>query len=400
MDVIHPLVAGFVVAVAFAGVAPTQTPTQNPPKASPASQPKATPDPNRIWAKLLADLPRHPKARHTIEAVRAAVASNPKYAGFTPKLTDRTTVGLVPLGENPVTKLWEFYDLRSAWDGTRDPRDIPLPEHRPDGTIEIGDDTGIVLVLLPGGAFSMGAQESSETDPGFDPRAFPAEAPVVRVELTPFLIARHEITQGQWARLARGMNVAKWPSVGKVGAVIGGKRVTAANPVDRVDWTSCNNVLTQNGFVLPTEAQWEYACRAGTSTPWWPGDSPEDLAGKENVRDKTGNASIRSPGPSFAFDDGHFYSSPVGCFAANAFGLHDVHGNVREWCLDEKASNSDLKKAGTGQLLPRVRSDHHFHRGGSFFCDLPLTRSSYRNYNVPTFTADWLGARPARLIPE
>ena len=399
---LHRLVSGsFVaIAIAFASSATAQPPTQDPSSPPPAPQATSALDANRIWAKLLADVPRHPKAKHTWEAVRAAVASNPKYAGRKPKLADRTTVGQVPLGENPVTKLWEFYDLRSAWDGTRHPRNLPLPEHRPDGTIEIGDDTGIILVLVPGGSFDLGAQKSSETEPGFDPRAFPAESPVVRVELDPFLIARHEITQGQWARLARGMDVEKWPSVGKIGDVFGGKKVTAAHPVDRVDWNSCNSVLTQNGLVLPTEAQWEYACRAGTSTPWWPGDQPEDLAGKENVRDKTGDASFRIPGLSFSFEDGHFYSAPVGSFTANAFGLHDVHGNVREWCLDEKATHADPVQPGTGQLLPGVKSGRHYHRGGSFFCDLPLTRSTYRNYNVPTFTADWLGVRPARLLHE
>lgn len=382
----------------IAGAAAARGSTQDPPRSSPEPPPRAAADPNTLWARLIADHAHHPRARHSWKDVRAALASNPKYAATKLKLEERAMVGLVPIGENPVTQLWEFYDLRSAWDGQRHPRNIVIPEHARDGTIQVGAETGIVLVLLPGGSFHMGAQDSEEGAPGFDPLTHPAESPVVRVTLAPFLIARHEVTQAQWARLAAGTDVEEWPSVGKVGTLVRGKTVMPSNPVDRVDWTSCNTVLHTAGLTLPTEAQWEYACRAGTTTPWWPGARPEDLEGKENVLDVTGHASFAIPARTFSFDDGYVYSAPVGSFLANAFGLHDVHGNVREWCLDEKATYADPIQPGTGELLPAKKVGRHHHRGGSFFTDLPLTRSPYRNYNVPSFRADWLGVRAARRV--
>lgn len=353
------------------------------------------------WAKQLAALPReHPKSAHRWADVRASVAGSKHYRSCRIDLSPQAVAGLVPIGVNPVTGLWEFYDLRSAWDGAHHLGDLEIPAHAPDGTITVGADTGVVLVLLPGGKFLRGAQADDDSAAGFDARAFPSESPVVEVELAPFLLARHELTRAQWARLVLGTDVEPWPGHIKTGAVVAGKAVTVTNPVERVDWSSCQLVLSRNGFVLPTEAQWEYACRAGTTTPWWSGEDPESLAGKENVRDATGDRVIKIPGPSFGFDDGYAFTSPVGSFAANAFGLHDMHGNVREWCLDQQARNGDRVKPKTGELLPKVETDNHYHRGGSFFADLPLTRASYRNWNKPTFTADWLGVRASRPVPQ
>jgi formylglycine-generating enzyme required for sulfatase activity len=246
----------------------------------------------------------------------------------------------------------------------------------------------------------MGAQNREETAPGFDPLAYPSEMPVVQVDLAPFLIARHELTRAQWKRLALGTDIAPEPSNVPIGAAFAGKAVTATHPVVWVDWNTCNRILAEAGLTLPTEAQWEYACRAGTSTPWWPGSKPESLLGNENVLDQTGDRVVKLPGLSFPFDDGYGFTAPVGAFAANPFGLFDMHGNVREWCIDQKGSYADALKPGTGELLPEGKTDFHYHRGGSYSCDFPLTRSPYRNWNKPTYRADWLGVRAARLIPR
>lgn len=376
-----------------------QAPTRPEPPAASGKQAPGKIGLNEIWAKKVAELSlAHPRAAQTWGKVRAALMENEKYAKCKVTLEERNIIGLVPIGENPVTKLWEFYDLRSAWDGASDPREIAIPEHRPDGTVDVGDDTGIVFVLLPGGSFRMGAQSTKKDAPCFDERAFDRESPVKTITLAPFFLARHELTQGQWARLSKSGDFPEAPSQFKVGLSFGGKAVRWANPVESVDWPTCTALLKQHGLVLPTEAQWEYGCRAGTSTPWWPGSEPEDLAGKENVRDKTGDKAVQPPAQPFPFDDGFTVTSPVGTFPANTFGLHDMHGNVREWCQDEDGPYSAPTRAGDGLRLPVKKSRFRCYRGGAFGCDLPLTRSAYRPFNVPATVMNWLGVRPVRAL--
>ncbi len=226
------------------------------------------------WARRIETLTLgHPNARVMWQQARESIAkademvASKLYRGQTIELRPRDVMGLVPIGMNPATKLWEFYELRSAWDGTSDPASIPIPRHvtRDDdaGYIEVGDDTGIVFVLLPGGAFTMGAQKR-DLGPNYDPDAFDEEWPVHSVTLAPFFMARHELTQGQWKRLSGG----EVPSNFKAGSTRNGLTFTWANPVEQVSWEACEQWLSRHGLALPTEEQWEYGCRAGSDTPW------------------------------------------------------------------------------------------------------------------------------------
>jgi formylglycine-generating enzyme required for sulfatase activity len=341
----------------------------------------------------------HPKARFSWRQVRSAVAASPQYKGRKVDLRDERVRGLVPIGENPVTKLWEFYELRSAWDGEQDPRELVIPEQGADGAIEVTGETGIVFVLLPGGSFLMGAQDSDPDKPRFDPNMKEREA-LVTVELAPFLLARHELTQGQWARLALGTAAPRQPSFFRVGQSVGGKALTLANPVEQVDWSACRALLTRHQMVLPTEAQWEYGARAGTSTPWWPGDKLEDMAGRENLRDAAAFRLAPQWGKPVGFEDGHVATSPVGSFLPNAFGLYDVHGNVREWCEDAYEQGATEVRPKDGLRLTKEESRFRCYRGGCFSCDLLLTRASYRSFNVPATSQNLIGVRPARRLQE
>lgn len=287
-------------------------------------------------------------------------------------------MGLVPLGMNPVTKLWEFYHLRSAWDGTSDPGAITLPTHREDGSIDVTGDTGIVFVLLPGSTFTMGAQNADPTGANYDVHAQGDETPH-DVALAPFLLARHELTQGQWARLWSGDESFRDPSHYKAGQTPGGvQHLTLANPVEQVDWSMSNQLLTRHGLALPSEAQWEYGCRANTATPY-PCDFA-DLKDFANLADATAKRA-GVPWPCETWSDGHVVHARVGTFAANGFGLHDVIGNVREWC-------HDLYDRGPFRV----------YHGGSFDGQALHARSAYRGSFAPSVRNLDLGLRPARTL--
>jgi len=110
-------------------------------------------------------------------------------------------------------------------------------------------------------------------------------------------------------------------------------------PVERVRWDDCQQFLKKladkekKPYRLPTEAEWEYACRAGTTTRYSCGNDPECLAAVGNVADGTLKARYPDLGTIRA-RDGYIYTAPVGRFQPNAFGLYDLHGNVWEWCSD------------------------------------------------------------------
>ncbi|MBI5850692.1 MAG: SUMF1/EgtB/PvdO family nonheme iron enzyme [Planctomycetes bacterium] len=304
-------------------------------------------------------------------------------------------MGLVPIGMNPVTKLWEFYELRSAWDGKCDPASIAIPTHDSEGRIAVTGDTGIVFVLLPGGTFTMGAQKDDESGPNFDPGAENDER-IHEVTLAPFFLARHELTKGQWLRLSGGegpggfeIGIAYWADSVPIGY---------AHAVESVDWTMSRDQLQHHGLSLPSEAQWEYGARGGKRSAWWTGDQPSDLAGAANVIDLFAERSQPRWGRQQGdFDDGFAGLAPVGRYRANEFGLFDVHGNVWEWCADEYGAYGS-EGPGDGLRLKGEGSGLRVFRGGSYIYPAPHARSAYRRRFAPTKRDTTLGLRAARIL--
>ena len=224
-------------------------------------------------------------------------------------------------------------------------------------TLDLGEGVTMEFVLIPSGTFMLGSpQEAGDGD----------ESPLHQVTITrPFYLGKHEVTQTQWLRLM-GTKPSNFQG--------------PQRPVDSVSWHDCQRFLkklqtaTGRAVTLPTEAQWEYACRAGTTTPWSFGEEPARASAHAWCEANSGGT-----------------THPVGGKQPNAWGLHDLHGNLGEWCADWYA-NPYPKGDATDPSGPPA-GDSRVVRGGAWG-DHPLNvRSAYRNANGPDGANNGIGFR-------
>ncbi|MGF1477967.1 MAG: formylglycine-generating enzyme family protein [Cyanophyceae cyanobacterium] len=247
-------------------------------------------------------------------------------------------------------------------------------------TEDLGGGVGLDMILIPSGSFLMGT-EDREIDrlcETYSSEHFRTEGPQHRVTLpTFFFIGRYPITQAQWRAVASlpliNRKLEPDPSIFE-----GDNR-----PVENVSWYEavefCDRLSRHTGreYRLPTEAEWEYVCRAGTTTPYYFGDTiTSELANYERNREET---------------------SPVEEYPANAFGISDMHGNVWEWCLDHwhdsyKDTLEELKQNGNKRLTGK-KSANRTLRGGSWSYTPEACRSAFRNYDYPDLRNDIIGFR-------
>lgn len=318
------------------------------------------------------------------QAAAARVAHDERFRGIAlaPQL------GLVPIGADPVSHLEEFADASTG----------DVPERRADGTLGRGERTAVVFVLLPPGSFLMGAQKADANAPGYDPDALLVEGPPHEVTLAAFLLSKFELTQAQW-RLAMGDN----PSRSQAGRVVRGVAIDGRHPVENVSWLRCETLAFQRGWTLPTEAQWEYACRAGTTTPWSTGAEAASLFGAANLADGASRRDYPSDWQCHeGVDDGNSVHAPVGSYRGNAFGLFDMHGNVREWCHDAMLRYATPVQPGTGERMSAAGgaapAKLRCNRGGSCVVMATDLRSARRGEDQVGMQTPNLGVRPARQL--
>ncbi|BEP34547.1 formylglycine-generating enzyme family protein [Variovorax sp. V59] len=296
---------------------------------------------------------------------------------------------------------------------------------------------GMAFVRLPAGEFLMGSDEPPESLAaayGQLPRERFAqlgdEGPVHRVRIThSFWMGRHEVTVGQFRRfveasgyvpesVADGTGGYGWradydPATTKRGDAFEGRdpRYSWRNPgfaqgddhpVVNVTWNDAQALAAWlsktegRRYRLPTEAEWEYACRAGTRSRYSSGDDPHSLLGAANVFDaNSARYWPRWQPMALDGDDGYAFTAPVGSFAPNAWGLYDMHGNAWEWVADwhgEKyyAQSPLDDPQGPAQGGVRVR------RGGSWHTWAFYARAAYRNWNAPDTRYTLVGIRLVR----
>ena len=229
--------------------------------------------------------------------------------------------------------------------------------------------TQMEMLVVPAGTFTMGCTASNQYGCNSD------ENPTHSVTLTQaFYLGRYEVTQGQW--------VAK---MGSNPSAFQGYSDSASRPVERVSWDTIQGYLSVTGMRLPSEAEWEFACRAGTTTAF---HSMPGYPNGTNDHNQVGTIAWYS-------SNSGSQTHAVGGKAANALGLHDMSGNVSEW-VNDWYDGSYYSVSPSANPLGPVSGSSRVLRGGAW-AGMSSVRSSYRNGYAPGLsTVSDLGFRVAR----
>lgn len=246
-------------------------------------------------------------------------------------------------------------------------------------TLRLPGFVPLQLIKVPAGSFVMGSA-------GDEYRRQPHEGPQVEVTITrPFWLGRFEITQAQWMSVMID-NPSEFTRSGPLAPVDSVSWYDAMEFCRRLTESALNAGTLPEGwvFTLPTEAQWEYAARAGTQTPFAFGDS---------LGYRQANIDGHFPYGDAARGEFRQRTLPVGSFSPNAWGFYDMHGNVREWCYDWY-QDSYAPVPVTDPRGP-LRGSFRINRGGSWLHDAHQSRSAHRMQRTPSFRLNFIGFRIA-----
>ncbi|AFZ36303.1 serine/threonine protein kinase [Stanieria cyanosphaera PCC 7437] len=240
-------------------------------------------------------------------------------------------------------------------------------------TLKLSQDITMDLVGIPGGQFLMGSPEN-EPERGND------ESPQHSVNIRPFLLGKYLVTQAQWQAVMK-KNPARF--------------IHPNRPVEKVSWYDClefcqklSNLIGRE-FRLPTESEWEYACRGKTNTPFHFGTTiTTDLANYNGEY----SYEIEIQGKY------RHETTEVGSFSSNSFGLYDMHGNLAEWCFDSWHPSYDNASIDGSAWTSNQEKDNRILRGGSWLHLPGCCRSSHRLSAAPNIKSDAFGFRIAASV--
>ena len=321
------------------------------------------------------------KGYFTGQYLRLQTSCTPPSTGFQPVIqvintskTETLTAYLDNLDINLIDPNKYYNGAFLDGDETDPPSDkISIPSEAGPGVVAPSDlsikvgqiDVLMEMVLIQPDTFIMGSLESEIGH-------LPNESPQHQVTITkPFYMGKYEVTQAQWIAVMGSSNNLSYFKGDNL-------------PVEKVSWDDCQtfiqklNALGQGTFRLPTEAEWEYACRAGTQTRFYWGDDSD----YSNVRDYA-----------WYFNNSSTTTHDVGMKRPNAWGLYDMSGNVWEWCQDWSDSYSNVSQKdpagannGDGKVI----------RGGSWIDSTNNCRSAVRYNNYPGSRYNCIGFRVVR----
>jgi formylglycine-generating enzyme required for sulfatase activity len=228
---------------------------------------------------------------------------------------------------------------------------------------------GYELVRVPGGVFEMGSPKSEK-------ERLDDEGPLHQVRVSDFYMGRYPVTNDQYAQFLK-----EYPKVAEP-TYWGDRRFNGSRqPVVGVSWEDAQLYAAWAGLQLPSEAEWEYACRAGKSTRYYTGDTEEDLKRAGWYMANSGNQ-----------------THPVGEKEANGFGLYDMHGNIWEWTADDWHSNYKGAPADGRPWINEPRGSNRVIRGGGWSNFARICRSAFRDFEPGYRFNVVLGLRLSRSV--
>ncbi|MEO0771342.1 MAG: SUMF1/EgtB/PvdO family nonheme iron enzyme, partial [Cyanobacteria bacterium J06649_4] len=251
-------------------------------------------------------------------------------------------------------------------------------------TEDLGGDVTLDLMEILGGTFEMGApvSESNRSE---------REGPQHTVSVPSFWLGKYPVTQAQWRA------VAALPKIERVLNPAPSNFSGDNRPVEEVNWLEsvefCQRLSAKSGreYRLPSEAEWEYACRAGTTTPFHVGETLTDGLAHYNATETYKN------GPKGKHRK---ETTAVGSFPANAFGLYDMHGNIWEWCADHWHSSYEGAPSNGGAWLMDNLDSPRLIRGGAWINLSRGCRSAIRSYDSPGNRVNYVGFRVSCSAPR